>query len=296
MKLIEKMKIIKFILLTIICILLIIPLIYSFTFFNGFAGQIKSTNYPNDWYEINQLLNNDSQDFKVLFFPWHGYMDFRWVNNTDKRIANPARKFFDKETIIGTSIDIGDIYREDNSPEQLYIDSLINTDNNITNFGKLISILNVKYILLAKEADYNEYKFLFNQSDLELIKETENLYVLRNKNEAALIYQTDDINNIESKKIALDYEKISPLRYKLGDARKNYIVFTEPYNSDWKLDGKEPKKAYGVINVYENAGKELKFERFYKINLPAYIISLITFMILILIYFDFQNMNFKTMR
>jgi hypothetical protein len=54
----------------------------------------------------------------------------------------------------------------------------------------------VKYIILAKESDYKKYDFLFKQNDLELVKETDTLYVLKNKNQVAKIYQTDDIENI----------------------------------------------------------------------------------------------------
>jgi len=275
-----KKKILKFI----IIISIATPFIYSFTFFNGFAGQIKPTDYPTDWYEVNQYLNNDSQDFKILFFPWHGYMEFKWVNNTDKRIANPARNFFDKEVISGTTLEIGGIYRQDNAPDQLYIDNLLKKRNEIKNFGESISVLNVKYVILAKEVDYKRYKFLFNQSDIELIKETKNLYVFKNLNSAAKIYQTDDIYNISEKEI-VDYERINPVKFELkGELKKKYLVFTEPYSDDWKLDGKGPIKAYGVVNAYENKGKEIVFERFYKINLPAYIISIITLIVLIGIY------------
>lgn len=281
----------KFILSVIIIISMVTPLIYSFTFFNGFAGQIKPTDYPQDWYEINNLLKQDNQDFKILFFPWHGYMNFKWVNNTDKRIANPSKYFFDKEVISGTTVEIGDIYRQDNAPEQLYIDSLLNKRKEIKNFGELISALNVKYVILTKEADYKKYEFLFNQSDLELIKETKTLYVFKNSHDVIKIYQTDDINNISSEKIsekiAVNYEKINPVRFKLkNDIKKKYIVFTEPYSEDWKLDGKEPIKAYGVVNAYlaDKNNNEIVFERFYKINLPSYVISILTFVILIILY------------
>lgn len=297
----------KVLLSIIIGILLIIPLIYSFTFFNGFAGQIKPTDYPPDWYEVNNFLNNDSEDFKVLFFPWHGYMNFRWVNNTDKRIANPSRNFFDKEVISGTTVEIGDIYRQDNSPEQIYMDNLLKDRKNITNFGHLIQILNVKYILLAKEVDYKQYlPFLKKQNDLELIKETNDLYVFKNKIDVKKIYQTDDITNINSSKIEIKYEKINPVRYKLkSDIKKRYIVFTEPYSKDWEFDGIKSKMAYNVINVFDNnifdnntilnnngKEKEIIFERFYKINLPAYIISILTFLVLIGIYFDVHKLYF----
>lgn len=278
-------KIVRFSLLVIVITVLITPLIYSFTFFNGFAGQIKPTDYPSDWYETNNFLNEDKQDFKILFLPWHQYMNFGWVNNTNKRIANPARNFFDKDVISGTNAEIGKIYRESNTPEQVYIDSVLDKRNNITNFGELISILNVKYVILTKESDYKKYFFLFNQTDLELIKETKNLYVLKNKNRILKIYQTDDISNIMAEKTGLDYEMINPVRYRLeNNASKKYIVFTEPYSEDWRLDGKEPVKAYGAVNAFESGGKEIRFERFYRINLPAYIISILTFIGLIATY------------
>ncbi len=275
----------KFILSIIIAISLITPLIYSFTFFNGFAGQIKPTDYPPDWYEVNNLLNEDEQDFKILFFPWHGYMDFKWVNNTDKRIANPARHFFDKEVISGTTVELGEIYRQDSVPDQIYIDNLLKNRSKIKNFGELVSILNIKYVILTKEVDYKRYKFLFNQTDLELIKETDNLYVFKNKIKVEKIYQTDDIENIGSEKTVIDYEKINPVKFKIGEIKNKYIVFTEPYSEDWKLDGKKGIMAHGVVNAYENDGNEIVFDRFYNINLPAYIISAITFVFMIIIYF-----------
>lgn len=281
-----KKKILKFILSIIIIIALVTPLIYSFTFFNGFAGQIKPTDYPKDWYEINDYLNEDGQDFKILFFPWHGYMDFKWVNNTDKRIANPARNFFDKEVISGTTVEIGEIYRQDNAPDQLYVDNLLKNRSKIKNFGKLVSILNVKYVILTKEVDYMKYLFLFRQDDLELVKETKNLYIFKNKNDVMKIYQTDNISYIDSgEKIAINYSKINPVKYRLENVSKKYIVFTEPYSEDWVLDGNKGIDAYGVINAFEGGGKEIVFERFYNINLPAYIISLVTFVILIIMYF-----------
>ncbi len=278
-------KVKKIILSIIIIISLITPLVYSFTFFNGFAGQIKPTDYPNDWYEINNYLNDDKQDFKVLFFPWHGYMNFKWVNNTDKRIANPARNFFDKEVIAGTTVELGGIYRQDNNPDQIYVDNLLKRKDEIKNFGELISILNVKYIILTKEVDYKRYKFLFNQTDLDIIKETQNLYVFKNKVDVLKIYQTDNVTNITEKTV-VNYEKINPVKFKIGDIKKKYIIFTEPYSEDWKLGSKGPIKTYEVVNAYltDQNNNEIVFERFYKINLPAYIISLIIFIFMIIMY------------
>lgn len=283
-------KIARFLLLAILWISLITPLVYSFAFFNGFAGQIKPTDYPGDWYETNNYINKDKQDFKILFFPWHLYMDFGWVNNTNKRIVNPARYFFDKEVISGTNAQIGDLYREVNTPEQVYIDSLLDKKDNITDFGESISILNVKYVILTGESDYKKYFFLFNQTDLELVKQTKNFFIFKNKYDIKKIYQTDDIDNISAEKIGLDYEQLNPVRYKLEEnISKKYLVFTEPFSTEWKLDGRSPLNAYGVVNAFENSGNEIRFERFYNINLPAYIISILTLIGLLAMYLVYSD-------
>jgi hypothetical protein len=272
---------------------LITPFLYSFMFFNGFAGQIMPTDYPSDWYETRNFLNEDNQDYKILFFPWHLYMDFGWVNNKNKRIANPAKFFFGKEVIIGENVEIGKIVREVKTPEHVYINSLLDKRDNIKDFGNLISILNIKYVILAKESDYKKYSYLFEQTDLELVKESKTLYVFKNKNNILNIYQTDDINNIGAEKVGLYNQKINPVLYRMNEnASKKYIVFTEPYSEDWRLDEKEPMKVYGVVNAFENNGKEIRFERFFRITLPAYIISILTFIGIILVYFKLKYSTF----
>jgi hypothetical protein len=313
----------RYISLVVVALALLMPFIYSFTFFNGFAGQIKATDYPQDWYEINDFLNEDYQKFNILFFPWHMYMDFHWIPNRDKRIANPASHFFDRPVIKGKNIEIRGIYRQITDPEQLYIDFLLKNRDNITNFGELVAPLNVKYVLLAKEADYKNYFFLFNQGDLELVKETENFYVFRNKHKVAKLYEVDGVIYIEnwnellersrneditenvyligngfssptaSGKQTLSYEKKNPAHYELREKpSKTYVVFAEPYSEDWLLGDRKPLKAYGVVNAYEvdgTVGKDIKFQRFYKVNLPAYAVSLITFTALIIVYFDLHR-------
>jgi len=298
-------------------IFLIVPLLYSFTFFNGFAGQIKATDYPDDWYKVSQFLSRDEGEFKVLFLPWHLYMDFHWVPNKDKRIANPAPHFFDKEVISAKNIEVRGIYRQVYTPVELYIDYLLANRDKIDNFGELVSVLNVKYILLTKEADYEKYFFLFNQSDLELVMETENFYVFRNREYIGRVFSVDskicvkdmeeflelsreiDIRKAlvlvnvscraggEGRLKELKYRKVSPVKYVVEDKPLKYIVLAEEYHRDWRLDGKKPLKAYGAVNAWEaekGGGQVIRFERFYRVNLPSYIISVLTFLFLVIIF------------
>jgi len=82
------------------------------------------------------------------------------------------------------------------------------------------------------------------------------------------------------------------LKY-LGQRPLRYVVLTEEYSEDWKLNGRKPMKAYSVVNAYlvgedEEPPIKIVYERFYRICLPSYIISLLTFMgcIAYLLYFS----------
>ena len=257
-------------------LIIAIPFAYTPTMFNSFWGQIKTTDYPKDWYEINDYLNKDTQDFNVLFLPWHLYMDFKWIPNSEKRIANPATAFFDKPVIQGDNVEVGTIYTSSTNPVSRYVQNLLKKD--IANFGNRLKLINVKYVILAKESDYRNYFYLFNQSDLELIKETDNLYLFKNKNEVHKFYQADSLND---DLIPLEYKKLSTIKYEISKPTKKYIIFTESYNKNWKLNNQQPTQL-GPVNAYEFKGDyALSYTRF-RIYLISYVISALALIFLII--------------
>lgn len=292
----------KTILVSVVIILaLITPFAYSFTMFNSFWGQIKPTDYPKDWYETNEFLNQDKQDFNVLFFPWHLYMDFHWVPNTNKRIVNPASSFFDKPVVQGENIEIGSIYSQSTNPAQRYVESLLGNKDKITNFGELIIPLNVKYVLLTKEADYKEYVFLSNQTDLELIKETENFYIFKNDYPVSRFYlssspppsdpqeQSEFIKSLKPS----DYTQLSPVKFSVN-ANAGYVVFVPP-NLDsewWELDG-QTSTINGFYAVYP-AGPGMVYYKRFDTYLVGYLASLVTLIGLIMWYYRKDDLD-KTM-
>ncbi|MEK6983485.1 MAG: hypothetical protein AABX33_02845 [Nanoarchaeota archaeon] len=256
-------------------LILAIPFAYTPTMFNSFWGQIHTTDYPQDWYEINTYLNQDSKDFNVLFLPWHLYMDFKWIPNKDKRIANPAESFFDKPTIRGDNVEVGTIYSSSNNPRSKYIQSLLKKETE--NIGERLKLINVKYVILAKETDYKNYFYLFNQSDLELVKETENLYLFKNKNEVNKFYQTDNAN---AELMPLKYTKKSPIKYTIGKPDKTYIIFTEAFNENWELGSQKPAN-FIAVNLYEFKDNFiLKYKRF-DVYMASYIISILAIVLVL---------------
>ena len=259
---------------------LISPPVYSCTIF-GLHEHVKPMDYPPGWYEANDLLNQDPDEFNVLFLPWHLYITFPWSGG---RIANPAAQFFDKPVIQGDNIEVGPIYSESHHPASKYLEFLLQ-HRELTNFGELVAPLNVKYILLARTADYPRYRFLNKQEDLRVVLENEALIVFRNEHETAKLYEvnhaydirdwaellerskTEDITNAlyllndsesvnrafeQSEKHILNYRKSSPVEYVLESSpEKTYVVFTTTYAPDWEYAGQSPLNNMGLTNAFE---------------------------------------------
>ncbi len=168
-------KIPRIIFAVLICI---IPLTYTYTMLFGFQGQLNNVDYPQDYYQINAFLEEDKEDFNVLFLPWHNFMTFSWIGSN---VANPAKNFFTKPVIQGDNIEMADVYSTSQNPVSKYIESLLESKGKVNNFGEFVTPLDIKYIVLAKEVDYTNYYFLLEQADLALLMDTPNLFLFENK-------------------------------------------------------------------------------------------------------------------
>ncbi|MFH1399119.1 MAG: hypothetical protein ABIG95_03330 [Candidatus Woesearchaeota archaeon] len=253
-------------------LILALPILYTPTMFFSFWGQLKPGNYPADWYAINAQLNQDKQDFNVLFLPWHMYMDFKFNPNQDKRMANPAKNFFDRPIIQGDNVELGNIYSQSANPLSKSIEEAIRS--NATTLGKSLKLFNIKYVILAKEVDYKQYALLFNQSDLILINETQNLYLFMNLHNVSKFYQSANLQTYTP----LNYTMHSPIKYTIN-SNKRYLIFTEPYNPGWELGNNKPLPGY-PIDIYNSTAAELEFKPF-RLRVLGYIISILAFVYLL---------------
>lgn len=159
---------------------LLIPIIYSPGLFWAFRGQLSAVDYPESWYEVNDVLNGDKDDFRVLFLPWRQYIDLSFVG---KIIANPAPDFFDKPVIAGDNMEMHDIYTQSVRPESKYIEEeILANRGGIKNLGEKLSPLNIKYVILVQETNFLDYDFVTEQDDLELVyyKDRIQLYRVHN--------------------------------------------------------------------------------------------------------------------
>lgn len=322
----NKLKLQKIGMGVLIAVALLTPLIYSFTIF-GFYQQIKVTDYPTEWSEVNDYLNSDKSDFNVLFLPWHQYMDYSWSPNNDKKIANPAYQLFDKPLVIGDNMESGGIYSQSTNPISKYIEVLLTKSGNVDNFGELLAPLNVKYIILVNEADYQSYEFIYHQNDLIVALEKPGITVLQNQHFTARSYavnsvvhvhtldeylklsQTQDVmehiyvigdgqdsGNVISAE-SLEVIQNNPVNYRLGNTSQKYTVFTMPQNvstDNWEYNGQKPVMSnLGFMPVFDSAedGGELVYTRFYRVYLPCYMISGLTFLLILGLVYNQQLMK-----
>jgi hypothetical protein len=286
--------------LVLACIIAL-PLVYQFNMLFAFNGKLSTHEYPMTWYQVNEYLNGDSEDFAVLFFPWHTYMNFKWAGH----IANPAEIFFDKPVLQASTIEIGPIYSHSTNPAQKYVQFLLSNNNRVNNFGELVSSLNIKYILLTKESDYSNYRFLYNQTDLQLVFDNSEFSIFVNKEYVGRLYTPADIivsqnfNDLlqqsKSKDIShsaiitssnqdvnaegLKFEKLeytvnSPVRF-TARTLTNLTVFSPP-NFDvrhWVVEGAYTPETFGYQALYVDPKQStIKYDRF-SVYLMSYCIS-----------------------
>lgn len=176
----------KYALLGFFCLL---PFIYTPTMFGGFWGQLKPVSYPQSWSKVNDKLNEDKDDYLTLFLPWHQYMRFGFANNLV--VANPAPRFFTKPILASENYETKSLYSHDVRPEALHIEGLLSMEKegvNLTGdqvfdrvkWGESTAVINVKYIILVKESDWETYKFLDKSPDLNKIYEDNYLILYYN--------------------------------------------------------------------------------------------------------------------
>jgi hypothetical protein len=271
--------------LSILALLTATPLFYTFTMFN-FYGQLEPVGYPEDWRQAERLLKNDAEDSNVLFLPWHLYMDYDWLPNRDKRLASPAKLFFSKPVISPLNIERESEALDSQNPAQIHLTNLLNNPADVSNFARELQLLGVKYVLLAKEADYQLYDFLYRDNDFQLIQDSQTLAVFQNLKPVAPVYMVAGTSPTSELK-PVDYVKESAASYKVPSEPGTEVLFV-PKNLDefgWSVAGgseiSDPNSFFMVIN---SVSMELDISyRLFIVQVVSYVVSLLCLLTLVFI-------------
>ena len=159
-------------------VLVLILVGFTPVMFRGFDGQLVPRQYPADWFAVNRQLNADADNYHVLFLPWHLYMRYQFAGRV---IANPGDSFFDKPLLVSDNPEFGSVEPAvPNAQKQRLTTSILPRASTSNALGHQLVPLDVKYVLLAKDFDYQTYGYLDHQTDLQLISETSTLKLYRN--------------------------------------------------------------------------------------------------------------------
>jgi hypothetical protein len=167
----------KFIQWLIIVCLMVLPIVNTHQMLWGFNKQLKVGDFPKSWYEVNQFLAQQKNDFKVLFLPWHFYIDLSFAG---RKIINPALGFFDKFTFIGSDIEVNNTYYQIYNEElEVLEDQIELIKNNSCPDPMDFKEIRIKYIILAKEDDWQSYTGIKKCDNIRLIRDYQDLSLLQ---------------------------------------------------------------------------------------------------------------------
>jgi hypothetical protein len=158
-------------------LLLALPLYYGNGLLYGAHGEIKPSQYPAGWYAADRVLLSDANPGRTLFLPWHGYMRYSFIQNQNPIVASPAPSFFSVPVLASGNPEVPGIVPPA-SAEQIAVTALVR-DGSKGRWADVLRSMNVRYILVAKELDWQSYSYLDTQTGLTRVGDYGQIVLLR---------------------------------------------------------------------------------------------------------------------
>lgn len=148
-------------------LLIALPLYYGNGLLFGAHGGIKPSQYPAGWYAADRALASDPHPGRTLFLPWHEYMKLSFVQNQNSVIASPAPRFFSVPIVNSSDPELAGV-PPPRDPDQVAISGLVRAGA-AGDWAAVLARLGIKYVLVAREVDWQSYGYLDQQAGLLLI-------------------------------------------------------------------------------------------------------------------------------
>jgi hypothetical protein len=160
--------------LAMICVLL--PVLFSFSMILGLHQWTVPHQFPAEWHSARQFMQEHDDGKKILFLPWHSYMEFAFAG---RNIVTPARGYFGSRIVSGNNVEFGGVYSDRSDDETLAIQKYILEKGNRADFSKCMASLGIGTVILAKAEDWQDYLWLDGTGGVEKILENDQLIVYR---------------------------------------------------------------------------------------------------------------------
>lgn len=272
-----------------------VPVAFSFPFYTALGDQLRVTEAPADWDQARTIVSQTPGAFQVLVLPWHHYMWYPWLPNPDKKLANPARRFFDQPVLMGDDPGIGG--PGVSNPMSQYVGNLLGKAPPLATLGASLVPLGVRYVVLFHVAGFEaDQGLLARQEDLRLIFSGENITLYENVYPVSRFYGLGRSEGGEVPTLnPLKAESASPVSFRVQAQRYDRIVFVTPQNSShqgWQYDGRDPETSLlGFLPVFEAGDErgEVVYARFYRVYLPLGVVSSLAGLVLLALAFGLRR-------
>jgi hypothetical protein len=215
--------------INILILILIVSLLYfNKIYFTEFNKVVFAAKIPDVYYELNDYVEKDKENFSILAFPIINYESYTWASKKDYYFQS---KFLTKPVIYDrVSLML-------NNRNDLFGKVFTRGAVDYSNMDNYIDSLNVKYVLIHKDyidvsskkiVDYKKYEdYFLNSFSYEMVFNNNNFYLFRNKLFLPLI---------ESSNVLFKKEhngKISIYLSELSEVRD--LNFLNNFNGNWGL-------------------------------------------------------------
>lgn len=167
-----------------VCCLAAVPLGYGYTQLRGFDGYARATTYPVAWAAADRSM---SQGATALALPWRAYFQVPWMG--DRVVANPAQGYFDRPVISADDLEAGPITTETSNPRSRFLQFCLGEGSHLTEFGRLLAPLGIRYVILANVPGAQGYGWLARQHDLKRVFSARSIVVYANTEPVRAAYQ-----------------------------------------------------------------------------------------------------------
>jgi hypothetical protein len=155
-----------------------LPLYYGNGLLFGMHAEVRPSAYPAGWYAADRILLSDRQPGDTLFLPWHLYLRFGFIKNSNAVVATPAPSFFSVPVLVSADPELAGL-KPSNTPDQALVSRLVSA-NGHADWPHALATIDVKYVLLAREVDWSSYRYLDDQVDLVRVADFGSIILYRN--------------------------------------------------------------------------------------------------------------------
>lgn len=153
-------------------VLISLPIILTPTMLWGFGGQLQPRQYPSEWQTANVFLKRGiAAGEKTLVLPWHQYSEYHF---TDRIIANPAELFFEVPTVISDDPEFKQVSPTVPNDDNRRIEAALHAK---TDLFDVLKRQNIRFIVLLKDQDYDDYTYLDGDNHLKKIQDNGKLSI-----------------------------------------------------------------------------------------------------------------------